>query len=201
MCCPKGHLFCKECIIGNLLVQKKEIKKRIKTWQNQQKKLSLEEDSKLRKEKQIKMDSLKAIEDNIAKVDTETNIENFLPDDTILQMKTIEEVAESKNKIKLIEKSEMIENCFWLPERTPEFNKIDTRRPSELLYCPLKDNDHAIKLKNLISLKLKEEDSEKYSCSVCHRDLSVQKIVALRTCGHVMCKVKKIFKVEMSENY
>ena len=41
----------------------------------------------------------------------------------------------------------------------------------------------------MIYLKLqKSEIAEKYSCSLCKKDLCFQKIVALKKCGHVFCK-------------
>jgi hypothetical protein len=34
---PKGHIFCRECIYANMLTQKKELKKKLKSWEEQQK--------------------------------------------------------------------------------------------------------------------------------------------------------------------
>jgi nitric oxide synthase-interacting protein len=193
MCCPKGHIFCKECILENLLIQKKEIKKTIQLWTENQNKLHIEEDKIIEKEKQLKIENLKSIEDGVAQVETEYNIENFLPDEAQREIKIIEECI-SKNSVNLKEKSENLENCFWIPEKTPNYNNEKISKPSEALYCPTKEKDHIIKVKNLVSLKIDRED-DKFSCFVCHRELTVQKIVALSTCGHVLCKVKTLLNV------
>ncbi len=58
------------------------------------------------------------------------------------------------------------------------------------LFCPINEKNHFIKLKELIKLNLKKSDAdEKFSCWVCNKEISVQKVVALKKCGHVMCKV------------
>eukprot|EP01094_Clydonella_sp_ATCC50884_P018217 TRINITY_DN3328_c0_g1_i1.p1 TRINITY_DN3328_c0_g1~~TRINITY_DN3328_c0_g1_i1.p1 ORF type:complete len:364 (-),score=115.64 TRINITY_DN3328_c0_g1_i1:238-1329(-) len=36
MLCPKGHLYCKECIFDCILRQKKDIKERVRIWEEQQ---------------------------------------------------------------------------------------------------------------------------------------------------------------------
>lgn len=36
----------------------------------------------------------------------------------------------------------------------------------------------------------KSEAEDKFSCNVCNKDISFQKVVLLKKCGHVMCKVR-----------
>ena len=43
-CCEKGHIFCKDCIYENLIVQKKEKKIEIESWKSKKK---TEDDEKL----------------------------------------------------------------------------------------------------------------------------------------------------------
>jgi len=59
------------------------------------------------------------------------------------------------------------------------------------LLCPVNEKNHFVKLKELVSLNLKnsKSESEAFLCCVCHKELSFQKIIALKKCGHVMCKV------------
>jgi nitric oxide synthase-interacting protein len=65
--CSKGHIFCKTCIIENMISQKAEIKRKIKEW---------EEDMKSRltqtSHKDIirKTEQLKEYEDKIVELDT-----------------------------------------------------------------------------------------------------------------------------------
>jgi nitric oxide synthase-interacting protein len=35
LACSKGHLFCKSCIIENMVIQKAEIKNRVKEWEEE----------------------------------------------------------------------------------------------------------------------------------------------------------------------
>ena len=61
------------------------------------------------------------------------------------------------------------------------------------MYCPAarsgeKKEDHKIKLKELIGLKLDENDLHEYVCWTCQKPLVHQKISVIRKCGHVMCK-------------
>ncbi len=57
------------------------------------------------------------------------------------------------------------------------------------LVCPVKEKNHFIKLKELINLKLQiSEVGDKFACFICKKDFSYQKIVALRKCGHVLCR-------------
>lgn len=49
---PKGHIFCKECIYESLLTQKKEIKKKLKQWEEQQKLLQAQQAEKEREKQE-----------------------------------------------------------------------------------------------------------------------------------------------------
>ena len=71
------------------------------------------------------------------------------------------------------------------------------------LNCPAQDSgdNHHIKLKELVRLKLEENEHKEYICWLCKKPLVHQKICALRKCGHVMCKdcVFKFCKSEKNE--
>ena len=97
------------------------------------------------------------------------------------------------------EKRQWIKTSFWAPDNTPmenlkEVNALkEPKEPSKAMYCPAvaqdsKDEAHRVKLKELISLKLDENDLLEYVCWTCQKPLVHQKISVLRTCGHVMCK-------------
>ena len=55
--------------------------------------------------------------------------------------------------------------------------------------CPSHSSDnHFIKFKNLIPLKIKLDSEEKeFICPICKKTLSQQKLAALKKCGHTMC--------------
>jgi len=52
MCCPKGHLFCKECIYSYLLNQKKEIARVNEKYEEQQQNVKDEEERKKQEQKE-----------------------------------------------------------------------------------------------------------------------------------------------------
>jgi hypothetical protein len=54
----------------------------------------------------------------------------------------------------------------------------------------MNQTDHCIKLKELVKLNIvKDENEDKFICGLCNKQLSYQRIIALKKCGHVMCKV------------
>jgi nitric oxide synthase-interacting protein len=199
MCCCKGHLFCKSCVIENLLAQKKEFKRSKERWEEDQVKKKVEEQNKLIAIHNLKIESLKKVEDGVNELETDAMVENTRSDESIEKSRQIQDICDHKNLIPTREKTEMIKHCFWLPEKTPGADQAGETKPSEYFFnllifrklqCPVKENNHFIKLKELINLKpMRSEETDKFSCCVCSKDLSVQKIVALKKCGHVMCKV------------
>ena len=53
VCCPKGSLFCKQCLLENFLFQKQEIKKITKKYEEQEKEKENKKEEK-EKSKEIK---------------------------------------------------------------------------------------------------------------------------------------------------
>ena len=135
VCCFKGSLFCKQCLLENLLFQKQEIKKLTKKFEEQEK------------------DKFKAIEiyhDN---------------------------------------KNHDLTKCFWNFEHLNPFVK-DVEKPKNILYCPACENKHTLGTKEFINLNLEiinDDKKNKFICSICEKVLNIQKIIALKKCGHVFC--------------
>ena len=91
------------------------------------------------------------------------------------------------------EKKEWIKTSFWAPDNTPLAAKAEVKAPARDLYCPAvpqddQKNAHTLRLKDLISLKLDENDLHEYICWTCQKPLVHQKISCLRSCGHTFCK-------------
>jgi nitric oxide synthase-interacting protein len=132
--CLKGHLFCKTCIIENLVLQKNEIKKKLKKWKEDSEKREKDLKDKHEKERnKILFDNLKRNEDGIEEVEDDKTTENLIAvsDDKIEKFKMVEDLKEKKNYIPVREKAELVKNCFWIPEQTPEADNKNSDRPSE----------------------------------------------------------------------
>ena len=91
------------------------------------------------------------------------------------------------------EKKEWIKTSFWAPDNTPMTAKAEVNAPSKHLNCPAipqddQKNAHTLRLKDLVSLKLDENDLHEYICWTCQKPLVYQKISCLRGCGHTFCK-------------
>ena len=167
VCCLKGHMFCKECILENLLFQKKQIKKKMQEYENNNKDLNL---IKQKEEEEKKIEKIKMIEENY----DNTNKKNEKNDETI--------------KTKRFMENE-INHCFWIPETTPLNYEKKKEKPKDILICP-SNKPHNIKLKELINLILikSKNDENKFMCKICENNFGIQKIIALKNCGHVMCE-------------
>ena len=88
-----------------------------------------------------------------------------------------------------VDKSEITKNCFWIPEKTPESLNKSINKPSEKLYCPVREYNHFIKMKDLININLREfQRDDKFICCLCNKELGFQKIICIKNCGHVMCR-------------
>lgn len=91
------------------------------------------------------------------------------------------------------EKKEWLKTSFWAPDNTPMVNDSKIEAPSKKHYCPAvaledKDGKHQIKMKELISLRMDENDLHEYICWTCQKPLGLQKIGVMKRCGHAMCK-------------
>jgi nitric oxide synthase-interacting protein len=104
--CPKGHVYCKECVVENLLYQKQRNKKIISTYkQQQQEALSIKSKESVIKEKDNKQCMLKKVEDN-EKVKVICDVTERNGDNKV--------IMEGKQFVKA-----KTESCFWIPEQTP----------------------------------------------------------------------------------
>ena len=147
VCCLKGRIFCKKCLLENFLHQKEEIKKLTQKYEEQQ------------KEKQLK-------------------------------------TYENKNKVIIapekyqLSKNHDLTNCFWNWEYFTPFVRGIKDKPKNELFCPACEKKHIMGSKEYINLNMEINNSEeknKFICPICQKVLNIQKIVALKNCGHVFC--------------
>ncbi|EGG14332.1 putative nitric oxide synthase-interacting protein [Cavenderia fasciculata] len=191
-CCPKGHIYCKECILTSLLKQKKANKEKEKQWDQQQVKIKQQEQEKKLQEEDSKLKEF------------ESNNVTFLENEKTSSTSTTNTNTNNNHLDK-----DGKPNPFWvsslIPSPLKQVKTID--KPTMNTVCP--EGNHPLLSKQLITLKFKsisnqksnnnknnednddEEDVDNgngYCCPICEKTLTnIHKLKALKTCGHVFC--------------
>lgn len=127
MTCSKGHLFCKSCVIENLLIQKQEIKKRVKNWEES---LNNKVDESTINDNLKKIDNLKKAEDGIEKINSNFTVENILTNEQLEKSKMFEDLKERK-KHETLDIKEKLKECFWAPEFRPDNHIKANEKPCQ----------------------------------------------------------------------
>lgn len=185
MCCQKGHIFCKECILECLLAQKKDIQRRLAAHASQQKQENEDEEEKIMLKKARELDAFDQMNHGAV---PQYNDRSYARDKNGFH---------GANSVKVTSyEEEALRNmkAFWLPSATPEAPvKVDA--PSTSTTCP--EGKEKLKMKNLFPIFLTEDNSEQKSnylektfiCPSCKVTLTNKMaLVALSSCGHVFCK-------------
>lgn len=198
--CLKGHIFCKDCIMNNMLEQKKSIQNNQVQFQAEKDKEELREF--LRKRKIEEMETAEFEKDtfelgSVSKIKAhqkDFTIRSKFDEEDYEKLDREQIIAQIKNKKTLgfdnhEMKKELIQISFWMAESDQQRLKLlddtkkslEEKKPKDKMICP-GDNAHLIKLKDFIPLKFDKDD---FICYASRKQLKFQKIVALRTCGHV----------------
>ncbi|KAL6644823.1 hypothetical protein ACP70R_013913 [Stipagrostis hirtigluma subsp. patula] len=186
LCCPKGHAFCKECILECLLAQKKDIKRKLAVHEAQKKQEKEEEEEKLMLQKAKELDAFD--QQNHGAVPqyhdrSGSQDKNGFHGANSVKVTSFEEEALRNMK------------AFWLPSATPEAT-VKVEAPSTDTVCP--EGQEKLKLKSLFPISFTEETTDQknkksversYMCPSCKTTLTnTMTLVAISTCGHVFCK-------------
>ncbi|KAI8055464.1 hypothetical protein BDF22DRAFT_742051 [Syncephalis plumigaleata] len=166
LCCPQGHLGCKECFYENILAQKREIARNIKLAEEQQKAEQASSNGAQAQQALIKefegaqMSTNKSTpassngESPFSREETSERkvfrmtAEDITARQEMERQRTIEQmdkVTAEKNKAKL--------PSFWIPHLTPEVktNSVDTSKTQPT--CTGSSPPHPIGIKKLIPVK------------------------------------------------
>ncbi|OMJ75149.1 hypothetical protein SteCoe_25770 [Stentor coeruleus] len=183
MACSKGHLFCKECIYTNVLTQKSTYKQELLNWKLSQKKQNnnsiVEDQKKLRFE---------AAENGLLGQESWEKFENDRKYTLMSEEKRVQAKAkaylQSKEK-RLASKQELIEKSFWVPEKTPDEDKVEVKKPMKTLKCP--EGNHEISIKTLKTIRVEvDPKTSLFLCCSCFNPFTHQ-CALLMPCGHVFC--------------
>mmetsp|Transcript_26865 Transcript_26865/g.37842 ORF Transcript_26865/g.37842 Transcript_26865/m.37842 type:complete len:294 (-) Transcript_26865:1291-2172(-) len=185
MCCNKGHLFCKECIYGYMLNQKKENARMLEKWEEQERKLQEEREQK-------------ELEDREREIhEFDKSVHGLLPVTNASSTQIIQHQDKTNNNNNNVTRKEdprkgLKLNSFWVPSLTPEAQPSVLKKPSTEIKCP--EGDHVLRLKQLTAIMYSEnKDKEaaqegKYRCGSCFKTLSnAVRTVCLKKCGHIIC--------------
>ncbi|KAL5219582.1 hypothetical protein ABZP36_020266 [Zizania latifolia] len=186
LCCPKGHAFCKECILECLLAQKKDIKRKLAAHEAQKNLEKGEEEEKLMLQKSKELEAF----------DQQNHgaIPQYL-DRSGSQDRSGFHGANSVKVTSFEEEALRTMKAFWLPSATPEASaKVEA--PSMDTICP--EGQEKLKLKSLFPISFTEEKTDQknkksveksYMCPSCKSTLTnTMSLVTISTCGHVFCK-------------
>lgn len=186
LCCQKGHVFCKECILECLLSQKKDIQRRLEAHSTQQKQEKEEEEERLMLQKARELDAFD--QQNHGAVPQYSD-KNYNRD------KNGFHGANSVKTTSFEEEALRTMKAFWLPSATPEA-AVKVEAPSLSTICP--EGKEKLKLKSLFRVYFTEDTSESkkskfldknFICPSCKVTLTnTVALVALNSCGHVFCK-------------
>ncbi|KAK9355908.1 hypothetical protein V1523DRAFT_403840 [Lipomyces doorenjongii] len=191
--CPdKGHIFCKECIVENLLSQRNEIKQmnlEIAQKHEQELKLQAEEEEKALqreiKEFELLQHGLEgsdqsALPELVIRTGSRRSVESGNSKRKLeLDPDELDRISkESKDKIKKILREEEKESskpklpAFWVPSLTPSVDKKAPEAPKLDALCPVSDPDdpHTLSLKSLLAVHFDGRSGSRSNSTSSNRD-------------------------------
>nr|BAC41858.1 unknown protein [Arabidopsis thaliana] len=193
MCCHKGHVFCRECMLECFLAQKKDIQRRLAAHSSQKKQDKDEEEERLMLQKARELDEFDQQNHSAMPRNSDKNHD---------EDKNGFHGANSVKTTSFEEEALRTMKAFWLPSATPAASvRVDA--PETHTVCP--EGKEKLKLKNLFAIRFTEDNSEEeetktksassssydksYICPSCKVTLTnTMSLVALSSCGHVFCK-------------
>ncbi|GFU31533.1 nitric oxide synthase-interacting protein [Nephila pilipes] len=191
---PNGYIYDKEAIFEYIIHQKKEITRRMKEYEKQQKKETDRMAELARAEEEAKAQKFMELEKSIvSKPIASTSTDSA-------STSSISNISNGREKLL---------PSFWIPALTPDSEKVKMKKPEKSVLCPM--SGKPLKAKDFIDVHFTEvkDPSDKkaliarkvrYMCSVTHDILgnSVPAAV-LRTSGNVVTMecVEKLIKKDM----
>ncbi|KAK3824473.1 MAG: hypothetical protein JOS17DRAFT_751920 [Linnemannia elongata] len=182
VCCPEGHIACKECIYENILAQKQEIQRQAKQVEMQTLQEAREQENKELLAQQIILDEFEKSQMGVlskaASVRTKgvtgsagasspgspaTPGESNGKSDKKRAFELDTEELERISKQERIDVAKAIEDeakskkpvlpSFWVPSLTPSNKKTEYKATKLHTMCTASENEHKLSLKNLIPVK------------------------------------------------
>ncbi|KAJ2389753.1 hypothetical protein GGI23_005771 [Coemansia sp. RSA 2559] len=205
MVCTMGHIFCKECVMANILEQKQTIQRLQKEFKEFRKR----EKQKLDNERE-RMDAIEVqryikseaglSESDRKRKDGDSEQQDASSREPAKRVRLLEDKSSlvfSRGKDRLLQRSHETSSndtdnkkmsSFWLPSQAPEA-KETLKDPSHLnVQCMASSEPHTLKLKHLTPVKFRTGTKGEKLCPSCDKPLlNSTKIDILRPCGHAIC--------------
>lgn len=187
---PDGYLYDKEAILEYIIHQKKEIARRMKEY-----------------EKQQKRDESEMAE--IAKAEEESKAQKFIElEKSIVSRPSTSSSDESSISNTSSGKAKILPS-FWIPSLTPNAEKVKMKKPEKSVMCPM--SGRPLKAKDLIPIHFTEVNDpddkrslitrkDRYMCAVTHDILGNSVPCAvLHTSGNIVTMecIEKLIKKDM----
>lgn len=143
--CSKGHLFCRECIVKNLLEQKQEVKLKKALYEKQllekqaeaeekQRDVLTEELAKFDKAESAVLPQQAAL--SMPASSSSSSQESEQPSKTRKQRVGDDVSAERRTATGIVDAHDKELPCFWIPQLIPDNHKRDITKPDTKTYCP-----------------------------------------------------------------
>ncbi|KAM7500867.1 hypothetical protein LguiA_025281 [Lonicera macranthoides] len=188
MCCQKGHIFCKECILECLLAQKKDIQRKLAAHATQQKQEKEEGEEKLMLQRARELDEFDQQNHGAVPQYSEKNFNRDKNGGSFHGANSVKATSYEEEALRTMK-------AFWLPSATPDA-PVKVEAPSTSTVCP--EGNEKLKMKTLFPIYFAEDTSEEkkptaldktYVCPSCKVTLTnTLALVALSSCGHVFCR-------------
>ncbi|KAK9467801.1 nitric oxide synthase-interacting [Lipomyces arxii] len=173
--CPTdGHIFCRECVVENLISQLTEIKrmnKEIEVKQQEEAEKEAEDEEKSRQSEIRRFEMLQSGIGGSAK-------------------RKLDEQDSNSRKRRSTETYEPKLSAFWIPSLTPSIEKQSSEAPKLNPVCPSSEPEHThnLSLKSLLSVSFEEQGKARV-CPSCIKPFgSAMDAYLTVPCGHVICK-------------
>lgn len=189
LCCQKGHVFCKECILECLLSQKKDIQRKLAAHVAHQKHEIEDEEERLALQKARELEAFDQQNHGAVPQYSDRSHANGIDGGGFHGANSVKATSYEEEALRTMK-------AFWLPSATPAAPiKVDA--PSSSTVCP--EGNEKLKLKSLFPIYFTEEDNQQkkkprsldtnYVCPSCKVTLTnTLALVVVSTCGHVFCK-------------
>eukprot|EP00253_Pinus_taeda_P030533 PITA_30533 len=195
LCCQKGHLFCKECILECLLAQNKDIKRKLARYEAHQKQEKEEKEEKMLLKRQQELDGFDQQNNGVV---PQYNDKNHIRDKNSFHGANSVKVTSFEAEILRTMKA------FLLPLATPEA-QAEVEAPSLDTICP--KGKEKVKLKSLFLVIFTKDRHDKKSKVLgassifpsCKDTLTnMHTLMAISTCRHIYCKkcVEKFVRLD-----